>query len=119
MTDTNLNSTDKAVMLDMQVRTGTANVLQQRQWIRTMYSGTSLCECQITLEAGKAINDSNAYSFFCLTTSDKVKITFVDSEKTIHTLKVSKAIILDSPVSDFVILNEGSEAVTLSMTKLK
>ena len=121
MTDefTNVQTTDKAVMLDMQVRTGTANVMQQRQWIRTMYSGTSLCECSVSLDAGESVRDSNEYQFICLMTSGTVKVTFVDSEQTIHSLTVTKALILDSHVSDLIVVNEGSEVVTVSMTKLK
>lgn len=114
-----LQPTDKAVMLDMQVRTGTANVMQQRQWIRTMYSGTSLCECNVSLSTGESVHDSNEYSMVCITTSGTVKVTFVDAEQTIHTLVVNKALILDSTVSDIIVVNEGSEVVTVSMTKLR
>lgn len=116
---TDVQPTDKAVMLDMQVRTGTANVMQQRQWIRAMYSGTSLCECSVSLGASESVSDSNEYQFVCLTTSGPVKVTFVDSEQTIHSLNVAKALILDSHVSDLIVVNEGSEIVTVSMTKLK
>ena len=122
MTDENTDSlqpTDKAVMLDMQVRTGTANVMQQRQWLRAMYSGTSLCECNVSIEAGQGVQDPNEYSMVCLTTSGEVKVTFVDSEQTIHTLKVTKALILDSTASNLIVVNEGSETVTVSMTKLR
>lgn len=114
-----LQSTDKAVMLDMQVRTGTSNVMQQRQWLRYMYSGTSLCECNVSLETGQSVQDPNEYSMVCLTTSGEVKVTFVDSEQTIHTLKVTRALILDSTVSSLIVVNEGSDVVAVSMTKLK
>ena len=121
MTEENMDvqPTDKAVMLDMQVRTGTANVMQQRQWIRTMYSGTSLCECSVSLDAGECVSDSNEYQFVCLTTSGPVKVTFIDLEQTIHSLNVTKALILDSHVSNIIVVNEGSEIVTVNMTKLK
>lgn len=109
----------KAVMLDMQVRTGTANVMQQRQWCRTMYSGSALCECNLSLSAKESVKDSNEYQFLCLTTSGTVKVTFMDAEQTIHSLAVSKVLVLDSYVSDIVVANEGSEVVTVNMTKLK
>ena len=114
-----LQSTDKAVMLDLQVRTGTANVMQQRQWARYMYSGQCLCECSVNLQTGESVSDSGTYSLICLTTSGEVKATFVDGEQTIHTLKVSKALILDSTASNLIIVNEGAEVVTVNLTKLK
>lgn len=122
MTDENndaLRPTDKAVMIDMQVRTGTANVMQQRQWIRQMYSGTSLCECSVTLENGQSVSNSNEYNLVCLSTNGAVKVTFVDAEQTIHTLLVNKALILDSQVSNLIIVNEGLDPVVVNMTKLK
>lgn len=122
MTDENndaLRPTDKAVMIDMQVRAGTANVMQQRQWIRQMYSGTSLCECSITLENGQSVSDYNEYNLVCLSTNGVVKVTFADAKQTIHTLLVNKALILDSQVSNFIIVNEGLDPVVVNMTKLK
>lgn len=114
-----LQSNDKAVMLDMQVRTGTANVMQQRQWIRAMYSGNSLCECSVNLGVEEGVHDANEYSLVCLTVTGPVKVTFVDSEQTIHTLSVNKALILDSQISDLIVANNGSEPVVVNMTKLK
>ena len=120
MSDTEiLESTDNAVMLDMAVRTGTVNVMQQRQWIRTMYSGASLCECKQTLQPGESASDTRQCSFLCLTTSGPVSVTFVDAENSEHTLTVNKALLLDSALSNITVSNEGSDAVVVAMTRLK
>ena len=114
-----MTPTTNAVMIDLSVRTGTANILNQRQWNRKTYEGDELCECQLNLAANDSIADevNTKYKLLTLMTSQPLKITFV-SEETLHTLNVTSNFIFDGEFSCLVITNISDETAVISMTKL-
>lgn len=114
-----MDTTSCAVVLDATIRTGTANVLAQRQFSRSLYEGTGDCVCQLKLEAGSHVSDSLEWNFVSIMTNQKLKVTFVDSEGTIITLTVNKFLVLDNKVSSMVIVNEGDSTATISIAKLR
>lgn len=114
-----MTPTTNAVMIDLSVRTGTANILNQRQWNRKTYEGDKLCECQLNLAANDSIADevNTKYKLLTLMTSQPLKVTFV-SEETLHTLNVTSNFIFDGEFSCLVITNISDETAVISMTKL-
>lgn len=115
-----MTPTTNAVLIDLSVKSGTANVLNQRQWNRKCYEGEKLCECKINLQSGESMADevNTEYKLLTLMTSQPLKIAFVDSEKTIHTLIVTSNFIYDGGFSCLVITNTSEETAVISMTKL-
>lgn len=119
-----LTASDSAVAVDMHVRTGTANVMTEKQWTRTLYSGTGLCNCQMTLKPGESATDNNTYSFLCIMTNTPVSVVIIDASSAIVKMKVNRILLLDDTVSGIVIANDlgaDAEAVNanVSVTKLK
>lgn len=114
-----MEPTSCAVILDANIRAGTANVLAQKQFIRARYEGTSNCICQLNLEKGNHLNDSQEWSFVSIMTDQKLKVTFIDADQTIITLTVNKFLVLDNKISDLVIVNEGEATATISMAKIR
>ena len=113
-----VTSTTNAAMIDLSVRTGTANVMQQRQWGRFLYTGEHLCECKMTLEPEKSSADSGTYSMISITTDQPVQISFVNADESMLTMTVNKVLVLDSQVSDLTITNTGTTAANISVTKI-
>ena len=114
-----MEPTSCSIVLDTNLKAGTANVLAQKQFSRAMYKGTSNCICQLNLESGKSVHDESSWSFVSILTDQPLSVTFVDSDATIITLKCNKVLILDNTISDLIVVNNGTETATISMAKLR
>lgn len=114
-----LSPSDCAVVIDVNVKGGTANVLDQKQFIRALYSGDALQVEQITLKPEQSSSDTKAYSFMCVMTNKPVSLTYIDSANLIITVKVNKILILDNYIGSPVIINHGTEDAIVSVTRLK
>lgn len=114
-----MDFTTSSVVVDTNIRCGTANVLAQKQFSRAMYSGAGNCVCQINLGPGKEIQDAQVYQFVSILTDVPLKVTFVSRQNEITTLVANKVLILDDYISDLVILNiSEAETAQVSITKL-
>lgn len=115
-----MTPTTNAVLIDLSVKSGTANILNQRQWNRKCYEGEKLCECKMNLQSNESVSDevSTKYKLLTLMTSQPLKVIFVDSDNNTHKLNVTSNFIYDGEFSCLVITNISEETAVISMTKL-
>lgn len=108
---------DCGVVVDLNVRAGTANVLSQRQYMRGSYSGSALSVETINLEKGYSHNICGETSMLSLMTDSPVKLTYM-RDNLIITQTVKSMLVMDTPITDIIILAEEGPA-HLSVTRLQ
>lgn len=110
--------TDCAVVLDVSARSGTSNVLAQRQATRAMYAGQFLCTCQLNLKAGEKVSYTTNEQLLCIMTNVPLIVAFTAKDGSYVQLNVNQIMILDDHISELVISNQSEETAVVSVTKL-
>ena len=108
---------DCGVVIDVNVRSGTANVLSQRQYMRGSYSGQALSVEQVNLEKGQAHNLCGEQKMLTILTDSPVKLTYM-LDNLIISQVVNSMLVIDTTINDCIILAEQGPA-HLSITRLQ